>query len=332
MTKGTLIFRIIISSLLGLCIVCTALFSALFVAYLEEKVVQEEYGIFVAGVPVTRDNRKDILGDGTVSYSASKNLLTFENATIEYFDSVVYSKIDIKIELIGENKFIMSGETVPVLYAGDNVTTNDIAIFGDGSLTVEYTSKVNDSMGIFGDEIRIESDITITLPESANISNGIYSEGNLTISKGATVTIHSGAALYSTAVKASNNVNIETGATLNVTNPGATELCRGMNVGGALIVWENATLNVDVDDQDAKTSECIRVYGFMGVKDNANVTVSSKKSAAIECYGAMDLADGATVSATTEGHGVDLFCYGAIVNHGATVNGEVEALGGVHNK
>ena len=97
MTKGTLIFRIIISTLLGLCIVCTAFFSVLFVAYLEEKVVQEEYGIFVAGVPVTLDNRKDILGDGTVSYSASQNLLTFENATIEYFDSVVYSKIDIKI-------------------------------------------------------------------------------------------------------------------------------------------------------------------------------------------------------------------------------------------
>ena len=52
MTKGTLVFRIIISTLLGLCIVCTAFFSVLFVAYLEEKVVQEEYGIFVAGVPV----------------------------------------------------------------------------------------------------------------------------------------------------------------------------------------------------------------------------------------------------------------------------------------
>ena len=77
MTKGTIVFRIIISTLLGLCIVCTAFFSVLFVAYLEEKVVQEEYGIFVAGVPVTLDNRKDILGDGTVSYSASKNLLTF---------------------------------------------------------------------------------------------------------------------------------------------------------------------------------------------------------------------------------------------------------------
>jgi hypothetical protein len=332
MTKGTLIFRIIISSLLGLCIVCTAFFSVLFVAYLEEKVVQEDYGILVAGVPVTRDNRKDILGDGTVSYSASKNLLTFENATIEYFDSVVYSTIDIKIELIGENKFIMSGETVPVLYAGDYVTTNDISIFGDGSLTVEYTSKVNDSMGIFGDEIRIESDITITLPESTNISNGIYSEGNLTISKGATVTINSGAALYSTAVKASNNVNIEAGATLNVKNPGATELCRGMNVGGALIVWEGATLNVEVDDQSAKTSECIRVYGFMGVKDNANVTVSAKKAAAIECYGSMNLGNGVTVSASTEGQGADLICYGAIVNCGATVNGEVEALGEVYNK
>ena len=154
----------------------------------------------------------------------------------------------------------------------------------------------------------------------------------MTISKGATVTISSGAALYSTAVKASNNVNIEAGATLNVKNPGATELCRGMNVGGTLIVWEGATLNVEVDDQSAKTSECIRVYGFMGVKDNANVTVSAKKAAAIECYGSMNLGNDATVTASTEGQGADLICYGAIVNCGATVNGEVEALGEVHNK
>jgi hypothetical protein len=46
----------------------------------------------------------------------------------------------------------------------------------------------------------------------------------------------------------------------------------------------------------------------------------------------MELNDGANVSALKEGEGVDLVCYGAIVNCGATVRGEVEALGGIHIK
>lgn len=42
----------------------------------------ETYGLNVGGVQVTSDNAADILGDGTVSYDATKNRLTLNNAYI----------------------------------------------------------------------------------------------------------------------------------------------------------------------------------------------------------------------------------------------------------
>jgi hypothetical protein len=333
MTKGTKIFRIIISVLLGLTMLFSAFFIAVFVFYIETEVDGVEYGINVAGVDVTRDNEDDILGDGTVYYDHDSNVLTFENAEIEYDYSIVYSRIDLMIELIGENKFVMSGDTVPVLHISEYRLSKDLAVFGDGSLTVEFEGACENAQGILARNIRIETDIAITMPDCSNIANGIYSDATLILSNGATVTLENGAAAYSTAVKARNNVDIEMGSVLNViARPGTTEMCRGLNVGGSLTVWENSSLNVSIDDTSAKTSECIAVPALLCVKQNASVTASAKKSYGIACYGSMELIDGATVSASREGEGVDLLCYGTIVNYGATVNGEAEALGGVVNK
>lgn len=335
MTKGTKAFRIIISIL----VVLTMLWSALLGAdYIETVIIEgddgeDDYGIFVVGVEVTRSNRKDILGDGTVSYDEDTNILTFDHAEIEYDDSVVYSKIDLMIELIGENKFKVSGERVAAIHAGNYMLSKDVVFLGDGSLSIEFEGTSAEAMGIFAKDIRIETDITIDLPDCSNIVNGIYSEASLILSGGATVTVNNGAAAYSTAVKARNNVEIERGSSLNVSiRPGVTEVCRGLTVGGSLSVWDNASLNVSVDDEAAKMSECIHVPGLLIVRDGAEVTASSKKAYAIQCYGSMELNEGANVSASKEGEGVDLVCYGAIVNCGAAVRGEVEALGGVHIK
>jgi hypothetical protein len=70
----------------------------------------------------------------------------------------------------------------------------------------------------------------------------------------------------------------------------------------------------------------------LSVGQNAKVTASAKKTFGIECYGSMELVEGASVSASSEGENPDILCYGAIVNYGADVHGEVEALGGVHSK
>ena len=333
MTKGTKAFRIIICILLVLTMLCCAFFAASFVLHIDEDVMGAEYGIWVAGVNVTRDNRKDILGDGTVSYDPDYNLLTLENAKIEFDDSVIYSAVDLQIELIGENEFVMKGEYVPVIYASNYLLSKDVVIFGAGSLSVDFEGGSGDAMGIFAKNLRVESDITITMPDCSNVTNGIYCEGSLTLLAGANVTVNNGAGAYSTAVKAAHNLNIEAGSTLNVSaRPGSTELCRGVHVDGSLFVWDNATLNVAVDDAVAKISECISVSGSLKMEANATVTASAKKACSIECYGSMKLNNGASISAATEGEGIDLLCYGAIVDYGATVNAETEALGGIHRK
>lgn len=66
MPTGTKIFRIIICVLLSLCILSAAFF--FFAVYYFDQIViqQEDYKIVVAGIPVTRENEDDILGDGTV--------------------------------------------------------------------------------------------------------------------------------------------------------------------------------------------------------------------------------------------------------------------------
>ena len=71
----------------------------------------------------------------------------------------------------------------------------------------------------------------------------------------------------------------------------------------------------------------LRVDGLIEVGVGATLTASSAKSYAVECYGAMKLCDDAVVSAATKDGDVDSICYGAVTNYGATVNGEMEALG-----
>lgn len=333
MTKGTLIFRIIISVLLVLTMLISAFFATLFIFYIDRNVVGESYGFYVAGVKVSKDNDDDILGDGTVYYNRSANVLTFENAEIECDCSVISSKIDLMINLIGENKFVVSGEQVSAVYVSDNMLSKDLAFIGDGSLVVEFKGSSFSTSGIHARNLRIEADIDITMPDCENIVNGIYCDGWMTISNGATVTLNNGTGKYTTAVKVRDNLDVEQNSTLNVSSrPGTTEMCRGLNIGGTLTIWEGAALNVAVDDTMAKTSVCIKVPGHLSVGPDATLTASSKKACSIECFGSMELNSGASVSVSREGEGVDLMCYGAIVNYGATVNGEVEALGGIHNK
>ncbi len=333
MTKGTKIFRIIISVLLGLTMLFSAFFAFAMGVHIVRDIMGERYGILVAGVDVTRRNEDDILGDGTVFYDSYNNVLTFQNAEIEYDYTVVYSKNDLMINLIGENKFIMSGDYVPVIYASNYLIGKALTFFGEGSLSIEFEGTCGDATGIYAKDLRIETDITITMPDCTNIVNGIYSDGYLILSGDATVTLNHGAGKYSTAVKVRNNIDIEHGAALNVSlRPGSTDICRGLDVGGSLFVWDDASLNVSVDDEVAKLSECISVPGLFRVMENAKVTASSKKAYGIECYGSMELNEGASVSASTEGEGVDLFCHGSIVNYGATVDGEAEALGEIRSK
>jgi hypothetical protein len=332
MTKGTKIFRIIISTLLGLTIVLGAFFAYAFVLYVDRDFLDAEYGITVAGVEVTRSNKDDVLGDGTVSYNAAAQLLTFDHAEIQYDDTLVYARIDLMIELVGENKFVLSGDSASAIYAGNSRINKDLVFLGEGSLDVKFEGNCTNAMGIYAGNLKFETDVTITLPDCENIANGIYSEGNMMVMNGSTVTIHNGAGKFCTAVKSCNNIQIEIGSTMNVTvKPGASDICKGFEVNGSLLLWDDATLNVSMDDAAAQSSKCVIVSGLMSVGHNAKVTVSTQKAYSMECYGSVELKKGSNITASTEAEGADILCYGAIMNYGGAVHGEVEALGSTHN-
>ena len=121
MTTGTKIFRIIISILLTLTMLWSIFVGIGLFAFGTRFIHTDEYGFWVAGISVERTNSGDILGDGTVYYDASNNVLIFNNATIEYEDTVVYSTIDLHIQLIGVNT-----DTVFLVGADNFIFTNQL--------------------------------------------------------------------------------------------------------------------------------------------------------------------------------------------------------------
>ena len=142
MTKGTKIFRIVICVLLALTMIWSAIWGTAFILLGKNLVLTAIYDIYVAGKLVNATNADDILGDGTVYYDVLNNILTFNNTTIESESWPVYSKKDLNIELIGENKFVCKNEKYSAgVYTGDNYLSKDLAITGDGSLTIEIPDK-----------------------------------------------------------------------------------------------------------------------------------------------------------------------------------------------
>lgn len=334
MTRGTKAFRITISILLSFSMILIALLIH-DVYYLDTAMSdQEDYGISVAGIEVTRKNQDDILGDGTVFYDFDNKTLVFENAEIKTDKSVINSNIDLGICLIGENKFISSSADYTVLIsAADVYNAKDLYIYGDGSLIIEYLNTCTDSAVIQCDDFTVLSDITLTTPDCTNLSNGIVCDSSFKLLNGATVTVNGSSAKSHVAFRVRGNMLLEAGTTVNVSvEKGYTDLAKGITVAGDLVIGDGASVNVSVAEDAAKTIECLRVNGLLDVGVGATVSASSVNTYAVECYGSIKLCDDAVISAKREDGGVDIICYGAVTDYGATVNAELEALGKLHNK
>ena len=76
---------------------------------------------------------------------------------------------------------------------------------------------------------------------------------------------------------------------------------------------------------------CILLIACL-IHDGATLTATTTKSYAVEGYGAVKLCDDAVLSATSKESDIDIICYGAVTNYGATVNGEMEVLGQLYDK
>lgn len=331
MNKG---FRIIISLLLILTMAVVGLLCAAYYFYAVTYIHNDAYGVAVAGVQITRENCDDVLGDGTVSYNPTLNTLTLDNACIVTDYSAIYSVIDLQMVLVGENTITCKdNDYIPAIYAAQHNLYKDLAIVGDGSLTISFQNTTGDVLGIAARDLLIESDVTVATPDASGIVNGVYCTSSLHLMAGARLTVVNGAGQYSTALAVRGNVHLANDASLTVTaHPATAETCRGLNIDGDLILAENASVSVSLEDASTSTSRCMYVSGLIQMAANATVSASSERTYAIECYGAMKLGDGASVVATTKGEGADIFCAGAIVNGGATVTAEVDAIGGIRNE
>lgn len=89
---------------------------------------------------------------------------------------------------------------------------------------------------------------------------------------------------------------------------------------------KDTTLEVSIDDGNTDQGECIRVSGLMEIGIGSTVTASAKNTYAIEAN------KGAAISASSEKRDHDIFCSGAVVNYGAAVDGEIYAIGGIHDR
>ncbi|MBQ2003565.1 MAG: hypothetical protein II239_00900 [Peptococcaceae bacterium] len=324
MTKKRKTLKVIICVLLALAMI----------GFISIGVIAERYGIYVAGEAVTRGNKGDILGDGTVYYDAGINVLTFNNATIESDEIIVYSKNDLFIELIGENKFICTSEVYSGgVYAGDYNIYKDLSFIGDGSLTIELQNRSTEAVGICASALTIANDVTVITADCEKVVHGIACDSSLMITGNGTVTVKNGAAQNSIAVRVRGNALFEAGAALDISvNPGTTEICKGLSVSGDILLGKDTSLAVSVDDTATDLGECIRVSGLMEIGVGSTVTASTKNSYAIECFGAIEANKGASISAVSDKKDADIFCSGAVVNCGATIDGEIDAIGGIHNR
>ena len=331
MKKAKKIFKIILTVLLALTIIFSAFFALVFFLYF----AKDPYGIYVAGISVNRDNDDDILGNGTVYYDESKNILTLNNATVEYEDTVLYSKIDLHIELIGENKLICTNESYAIgIYAGDYNLYKDLAIIGDGSLAIEVPNASNEALGLAASNLTVSADLTVTTSDCEKMVNGIVCSSGLIVGNKATITVNNGAATkYSSAVRVRGNAFFEEGTALKASaNPDTAGICKGLTVSGDLFMGKGTTVEVSIDDAATDLGECIRVSGLMEIGIDSIVTATAKNAPAIECFGTIEANKGAAISAKSEQNEADIFCSGAVINRGAEINAEIDAIGGIHNR
>ena len=128
-----------------------------------------DYGLTVAGIPVTGVNADDILGDGKISFNNTSETLTLNNATIS--SDIITSLDALTINLEGTNT--LSGS---ISYSG-SASESTLAFSGTGSLTVS-----NGSQSVFngftsvtpGNDLYIATaNPNILLATSATISTNV---------------------------------------------------------------------------------------------------------------------------------------------------------------
>lgn len=163
--------------LLGIAAVFAACVLVLFA--LAPSAFADEYGMSVAGTPVTSENAADVLDDGTVSYDSATHTLTLNGASLQdagRSDQVISSTITetLNIVLVGEN-----GIYLPSEYAIGVRAQGGIAFSGSGSLVfslegngAECVRSVDGPVSVTGTALRLEGLAAGMRPYGITCENG----------------------------------------------------------------------------------------------------------------------------------------------------------------
>ena len=146
----------------------------------------------IGGVKLTMENMNDVLGDGTVYFDLETWELVLDNATITdvCYDEregtvcgiVEHDYAELDIRLVGENVIdlrdaVEAMEPQPISTIGiahENV--EDIAFFGNGSLTIYAGDAQGYSYGMYMDDLMTygNADLTVYAGDAEESSYGIY--------------------------------------------------------------------------------------------------------------------------------------------------------------
>ena len=125
----------------------------------------EPYDLMVAGTQVTTVNASDVLGDGKVSYNASTNTLTLNNAAISITSTrgIDNAISNLKIALVGTN-------TISTSSRNGIISTQDFSIEGTGTLQV--TSSNTQAINASDCNLAIRGGCMVNATTNASGSNG----------------------------------------------------------------------------------------------------------------------------------------------------------------
>ena len=105
------------------------------------------YDFYITGKRITSENAADVLGDGTVSYDANTNTLTFNGLNINSRDLTYAVRIEDDVTLVLKGKNVINCEVV-ALQIGIDRLSSETTITGSGSLECIATYNLADALEI----------------------------------------------------------------------------------------------------------------------------------------------------------------------------------------
>ena len=307
------------------------------------------YDIWVGGVRVTDANASDVLGDGKVRYDAAANTLTLDNAEITgiYNDNVagstcLYAEGDLKLELVGENKVTLTGDTddrvhgvyvvgnldisggsLTAAISGGNAFSNAIYVnFGltitDG--TVIATSEPPGHAASIGyillDEVeyQVEEDAT-----RFSVENGVVTSGAHL--KGADSLYVNGVNMLDSSAAKQEGVSYDAATnTLTLTNASITKAYNNCGIEGEGPLTINLVGNTTVKSEAGPFERGVYLRGTVRVTGSGSLTAHG------DGYGIYVsenfTVQGGSVTGTSTGDGSDgIWVYGTLTVRGGAVTG-----------